>query len=250
MSNDKNLVGVILAAGRGSRLKELSLEQPKPMITVNNQTIISNLIRLLIDSGLSHIVVIIGYKADRLREHLSHFEKEVKLTFVENPIYDQTNNIYSLWMARDFLTSGFFLFEADVFIEQSIVSDFMTCPDKDVMLVDRFTPNMNGTVITFDSSRKVTGMFLKKDQGETFSFENTFKTVNFYKISKNLSINFFLEKLDQHIRQQDTGSYYELIIKEAIDTGMPFHAFETGSRKWYEIDTREDLEEAEKLFRI
>src|SRR5688572_3982213 len=110
-------IGVILAAGRGSRLKELSLEQPKPMITVNNVTIISNLIQQLIEANIQHVVVVIGYMAEKLRDHLAPFENQVKLTFVENDIYDKTNNIYSLWLAKDYLKNGFFLFEADVFTE-------------------------------------------------------------------------------------------------------------------------------------
>lgn len=248
MNNEKK-VGVILAAGRGSRLKELSLEQPKPMITVNNVTIISNLVQHLIDAGIDQIVVIIGYKADKLKSHLQPFNDKVQLSFVENPIYDKTNNIYSLWLAKDYLHNGFFLFEADVFLEEAILTDFLNDNREDVMLVDKYTPNMNGTVVDFDSAKKVKRMYLKVDQGGSFTFEDKHKTVNFYKISKKLVQSFFLEKLDYHIEHKDTGSYYELIIKEAIDSGWIFYAAETGSRKWYEIDTREDLDAAEAMFR-
>lgn len=242
-------IGVILAAGRGSRLKELSLEQPKPMITVNHVTIISNLVKHLITAKIKHIVIIVGYKAEKIKEHLEPFHKDIKLTFVENPIYDQTNNIYSLWLAKEYLKSGFFLFEADVFLEEAILKDFLMDDHDNVMLVDKFEHNMNGTVVTFNDVGKVTGMYLKVDQQNNFSFTNKFKTVNFYRISGQLAQSFFIEKLDYHISHQDTGSYYELIIKEALQNGEEFYAFETGSRKWYEIDTKEDLDEAERIFK-
>jgi choline kinase len=248
MENGSEKIAVILAAGRGSRLKELSLEQPKPMIQVNDVTIISNLVQHIISSQVKHIVIIVGYMANRLKEHLAPFQPQANITFVENEIYDRTNNIYTLWLAKEYLKNGFFLFEADVFIEQSIVRDFLNAPQADVMLVDKFTPDMNGTVVDFDDDKKVQGMYLNRDQGENFSFDYKFKTVNFYKISAALTQDFFLPKLDEHISGKDTGSYYEVIIKEAIENGHIFYAFETGKRKWYEIDTRSDLETAQRIF--
>jgi len=247
MQHEKK-VGIILAAGRGSRLKELSLEQPKPMIEVNNITIISNLVKHLIAAQMDQIVVIIGYKADKLKKHLQPFSDQVELLFVENPIFDTTNNIYSLWLAKEHLRDGFFLFEADVFLEEAILFDFLKSDKEDVMLVDKFTANMNGTVVDFDDHKKVLGMYLRVNQTGDFSFDNKFKTVNFYKISKRLSESFFIDKLDYHIEHKDTGSYYELIIKEAIESGWDFYAHETGTLKWYEIDTQEDLVFAQKLF--
>jgi len=242
-------VGIILAAGRGSRLKELSLEQPKPMITVNNVTIISNLIQHLIEARIQKIVVVVGYMADKLRNHLAPFEKQVSLIFVENEIYDKTNNIYSLWLAKEYLKNGFYLFEADVFTESAVIKHFLSAPGEDIMLVDKFTPNLNGTVVKFNGQKKVTGMFLNKDQSNGFVFDDAYKTVNFYKISAQLSQSYFIDKLDRHIQQQDTGYYYELIIKEAIENGHDFYACETAGLKWYEIDTREDLETAEGIFK-
>lgn len=229
-------------------MKELSLEQPKPMITVNNVTIISNLVQHLISSKIQHIVVIIGYKAEKLKEHLHHFNQVVTLTFIENPIYDQTNNIYSLWLAKEYLKNGFYLFEADVFLEEAILTEFLKTNKDDIMLVDHYSPVMNGTVVALDEQKKVTGMYLKVDQHQNFVFADKYKTVNFYKISKELAQSFFIEKLDYHIAHQDTGSYYELIIKEAIENGKDFFALETGDRKWFEIDTKEDLDQAEQMF--
>jgi choline kinase len=241
-------IAVILAAGRGSRLKELSLEQPKPMIQVNNVTIISNLVQHLISSKVDTIVVIVGYMADRLKEHLAPFNTKANLIFVENEIYDKTNNIYTLWLAKEYLRNGFFLFEADVFIEESIVKDFLNSQKADLMLVDKFRPDMNGTVVDFDANKKVQRMYLNRDQDGNFSFADKFKTVNFYKIGATLAQSFFLPRLEEHISRKDTGSYYEVIIKEAIESGYTFYAFETGERKWYEIDTRGDLEMAQRIF--
>ncbi len=240
---------VILAAGRGSRLKELSLEHPKPMTRVHDLSIIENLVQQLITSGLNHIVVVVGYLADKLREHLEErFSDRAELVFVENTIYDKTNNIYSLWLANDYLKEGFYLFEADVFIGDSIIQRLRESEAEDIIMIDRYNPEMEGTVVDLDANGMVRNMYLKRHQTEGFSFGDKFKTMNFYKISKHFADRYFLQKLDDHIRQGDVNSYYELIIKEAIDDGFTFQGLSAEGLKWWEVDTHEDLVTAEKLF--
>lgn len=243
-------IAIILAAGRGSRLKELSLEQPKPMTEVNSQSIISNLIRQIIQNDITKIVVVVGYLADKLQEHiLERYSSQAEFIFVENKIFDKTNNIYSLYLAEKYMHDGFYLFEADVFCDDSILHGLFNNDNENIILVDKFTHEMNGTVVRFDEQGSVKGMFLNKDQSERFDHSDTFKTLNFYRIAGNFVENFFLKKLQSHINGQDVNSYYEQIIKEAIDTGHSFHCLVTANHNWWEIDTLEDLEKAETIFK-
>ncbi len=240
---------IILAAGRGSRLKELSLEQPKPMTEVNNIAIIDNLVRQLIDNKIKRIVVVIGYFAEKLKSHiLAGFKNRAEFVFVENEIFDKTNNIYSLYLANKFMSGGFYLFEADVFCEDRIVEQFLKSSQEDVMLIDKFTNEMNGTVVRLAGNSYVDNMYLNKDQQEGFDFSDTYKTINFYKISKNFTNSFFANKLEAHINGEDVNSYYEQIIKEAVDNGYQFYGQKTLSNIWWEIDTHEELEKAESIF--
>ncbi|MCB0282419.1 MAG: phosphocholine cytidylyltransferase family protein [Calditrichae bacterium] len=240
---------IILAAGRGSRLKELSLEQPKPMTEVNNISIIKNLIRQLVANKIERIVVVVGYLADKLKSHiLENFGAESEFIFIENEIFDKTNNIYSLYLAEKYMSEGFYLFEADVFCENKIVYEFLAKDENDIILIDKYTTAMNGTVVRFDENNHVLKMYLNKDQGENFDFSDAYKTLNFYKLSKNFVENYLLEKLRKHIAGENVHSYYEQIIKEAVDEGHDFYGLVTASHKWWEIDTIEDLEKAEKMF--
>ena len=240
---------IILAAGRGSRLKEMTNDLPKPMVEINNKSIISNLTEQLIDEGIDHIVVLIGYMADTLIKHLEGYKNKVKITFIENEIYDTTNNIYTLWLAKEYLKNGFYLFEADIFCEKEIIKKLLHNQQENVILVDKFTNLMNGTVIANETgSEKVQNMFLKKEQGVNFDYSISYKTVNFYKIGKEFTELFFLKELENHINKKDINSYYELIIKEAIDSGYEFHSLRTQKLKWWEIDNQEDLEIARKIF--
>jgi len=241
---------VILAAGRGSRLKELSLAQPKPMTQVNETAIIENLIRQLIQNDIKKIVVVIGYQADKLKSYiLDIFSGRAKFIFVENEIFDKTNNIYSLYLAAGYMNYGFYLFEADVFCDDIIVERLLKTAAHDIILIDKFTSEMNGTVVDLDDSAKVLNMYLNKDQTADFDFSDKYKTLNFYKISRSFVHEFFKNKLEAHISGKDVNSYYEQIIKEAVDNGYEFYGLKTENSRWWEIDTQEDLEKAELIFK-
>lgn len=248
---DEQKTAIILAAGRGSRLKELSLENPKPMTVVHDDTIIENLIKSLIASNISKIVVVIGYMADKLQLHIEQkFIDKANFIFINNSIFDSTNNIYSLWLAREYMINGFYLFEADVYCDTSIIQQLVECDDPDIMLIDKYTDQMDGTIVALDNNGKVTNMFLKKNQNDQFDYSDKYKTINFYRVSSKFAEEYFLPKLDEHIHGKDVGSYYEQIIKEAVDDGYEFKGLVPLEGKWWEIDTIEDLAHTRKIFLI
>ncbi|MDP8314023.1 MAG: phosphocholine cytidylyltransferase family protein [Candidatus Celaenobacter antarcticus] len=239
---------IILAAGRGSRLKEQTLEKPKPMTHVNNITIIDNLIYELNNQKIKNIVVVTGYMSQKLEKHLQAYHNDTNIIFVENEIYDSTNNIYSLWLAKDYMENGFFLFEADIFCDESLICELVHYPHHNLIVVDQFKKGMDGTVVELTSDGLVKEMYLKRHQGEGFSFYKKYKTVNFYKFSGHYSHKYLIPKMENHIKRDDVNVYYEQIIKEDIDEGHSFYALETGDNRWWEIDTPEDLEKARSMF--
>ena len=246
---EKQKTAIILAAGRGSRLKELSLENPKPMTIVQEDTIIENLIRALVASNIKKIIIVIGYMADKLREHIIlKFNGQADFEFVNNEIFDSTNNIYSLWLAREYMDQGFYLFEADVYCDTAIIKQLVDCTDPDIMLIDKYTNQMDGTVVYLDEKFYVLKLYLKKNQAEKFDYSDKYKTINFYRISSEFATDYFIPKLDKHIRGKDVGSYYEQIIKEAVDEGYLFKGLIPSDGKWWEIDTKEDLAHTRRIF--
>jgi len=240
---------IILAAGRGRRLKELTEDQPKPMVVVHDKSIISNLVENLIESGFDKIVMLIGYKAEMMKSYLQQYSSETELIFIENEIYATTNNIYTLWLAKEYLQEGFYLFEADIFCDKSILKNLANSESDNVIVADKFTELMNGTVIKFnEDSKKVNGMFLGKNQGEDFDFSDAYKTVNFYKFGKKYVQEFFLPRLKHHIDNKNTDAYYELIVHESLDKDYNFVCLPTSDGKWWEIDNEEDLKIAREMF--
>lgn len=239
---------IILAAGRGSRLKEKTLYHPKPMTPVNDKTLIDNLIEQIKSQNIINIIVVTGYMADKLENHLRKVHSDTSIIFIRNDIYDSTNNIYSLWLAKDYMEHGFFLFEADVFCDESLIRELTHSPHHNIIVVDEYRNDMNGTVVELTPDGLVKEMYLKRHQGEGFSFHQKYKTVNFYKLSSYYTNTYFVPKMDTHILRNDVNVYYEQIIKEDIDEEHKFFALKTGKNRWWEIDTPKDLDKARLIF--
>jgi choline kinase len=242
-------IAVILAAGKGSRLGDLVQSRPKPMVPVCDTPMIDNLMSNLAACGIRETVVVTGYLADTLERHLeTTFGRQSTLHFVRNEQFDRTNNVYSLWLAKQFLGDGFLLFESDVFFAGAILRELVDHQRENVMVVDRFDRHMNGTVVGLSEDGSVSGMYLKSQQGAGFDFTDTFKTVNFYKFGAPYVQRALLDGMDRHVREGDVNIYYEQVIKEHIDDGVGFHGLRTGKHHWWEIDTVEDLDIASRLF--
>ena len=93
---------IILAAGMGKRLKELTKDNTKCMVKVNGETLIDRLLGQLSGLGLNRVVIVVGYKGDNLISYIGdRYADKLNIEYVENPIYDKTNNIYSLALAKD-----------------------------------------------------------------------------------------------------------------------------------------------------
>ncbi|HOV15983.1 MAG TPA: phosphocholine cytidylyltransferase family protein [Candidatus Cloacimonadota bacterium] len=243
----KHNTAIILAAGRGSRLKEMSLEHPKPMVIIKDSTIISNLVHLLLTHQYDRIVIVVGYKAEKLKAHLNEQFPKINFIFVENKLYQTTNNIYSLWLTKSFMQQGFSLFEADVFCRESIIDALSSCQNENAMLVAPYEDYMNGSVVTLDKNNYVVKLFLKSQQTEKFNYSKAYKTVNFYNFAPAFVNNFFLPRLAYHIHKSDVRSFYEVVIQEALRHGYVFQGLIADNRDWCEIDTQDDLELARKL---
>lgn len=245
-----NIPAVILAAGKGQRLGEYTLDQPKPMTTIVDEiSIIQNLIETLVKHKFKQIVLVVGYLSNVLKDHIRKIEtNESELIFINNDIYDNTNNIYSLWLAKQYLGKGFYLFEADIFFEPKLLKQLIYNENENIIVADQYESNMDGTVIELDSNKRAKKMILKKEQSPDFNYSNKYKTVNFYKFDAEYINSFFLKMIDQHIKSENLNSYYELIIEESIEHGIKFHVLEPEDTLWWEIDTIEDLQFARKMF--
>jgi choline kinase len=122
--------GVILAAGKGSRLNGTAGEAPKCLVELGGVTLIERQIRVLRRAGIDNIVVVIGCQADRVKRVCGQ-----RITYVENKRYGQTNSLYSLWMARALLYEGFVVLNCDVLFHPVLLHDLITASHENALLL-------------------------------------------------------------------------------------------------------------------
>jgi len=241
-NNERVTTALLLAAGIGSRLYPLTQNTPKCLTTVNGMSILERLIYSLNQHGFKRLVVITGHLENHIRDFLGNQVGDIKIDYIFSPLYKTTNNIYSLWMAREFINEPFLLFESDLVFDESLL-DAMLYPDR--IAVAKVQPWMNGSCVTINKSQQVKAFLA--DNADSFG-EITYKTVNIYSISLN-SWSGIVKRLDKHISDGKVNRYYETIFAEMIaDGSLSFKIVSFDGNPWYEIDTIEDLARAEKLF--
>ena len=240
--NGRVTTALLLAAGIGSRLYPLTRNDPKCLTIVNAMSILERLLFSLNQHGFKRLVLITGHLENQIRDFLGNQVGDISVDYVFSPLYKTTNNIYSLWMAREIINEPFLLLESDLVFDESLL-DAMLYPDR--IAVAKMQPWMNGTCVTINQSQQVK-TFLA---GNADSFgEIKYKTVNIYSLSLT-SWHCIVEKLDQYISDGKVNDYYETVFADMIaDGSLTFKIVSFDGKPWYEIDTIEDLAEAEKLF--
>ena len=117
---------IILAAGMGKRLKELTQNNTKCMVKVNGVSLAERLLTMLDRKDLERIVIVVGYEGKKLMEYVDTLGIKTPVEFIDNPIYDKTNNIYSLSLAsKELCEDDTLLFESDLIFEESILDDLI-----------------------------------------------------------------------------------------------------------------------------
>ena len=241
--------GLILAAGMGKRLKELTQDNTKCMVKVNGVRLIDRMLSQLARLGLRRTVIVTGYKGAELRRHVGRKWDGMKIDYVENPIYDKTNNIYSLALASlELVKDDTLLLESDIILEDTILEKIISCPNPNVALVDAFQSWMDGTCVTIDEYNRIKRFVPKKD----FVYEEIpsyYKTVNVYKFSKSFSRDDYVPFLQAYSKTLGDNEYYEQVLRVITLLDRPLmYALPLSGEKWYEIDDIQDLDIAESMF--
>jgi len=240
---------LILAAGMGRRLGEFTADNTKCMLEVNGTRLIDRMLRQLSQLSLSRIILVIGYAGEKLRKHVETHHPSLPVVFVENPIYDKTNNIYSLWLAKDLMAmEDTLLLESDLIFEDAVLLSAYNSEYPNVALVSKYETWMDGTMVRIDDDCNIVNFIPKK----AFKYSDTefyYKTVNIYKFTREFVVNHYLPFLEAYIRVLGENEYYEQVLRviTLIDT-CDIKALPITGLHWYEIDDVQDLRIAETIF--
>jgi histidinol-phosphate/aromatic aminotransferase/cobyric acid decarboxylase-like protein/choline kinase len=233
----------------GKRLGELTRSSTKCMVPVNEKRLIDHTMDALLKAGIRRFVLVVGHGAEELERVLTSTYPDVEFVFVLNPDYAKTNNIYSLFLAREEMErDDSLLLESDVIFEQGILDDCLRHPSPNVAIVAKLQPWMDGTVTKLDENGAIS-CFVSKHDMVAAEFDQYYKTVNIYKLSRAFCRDKFFPFLQVYIQAKGLNEYYEEVLKVLtfIDRGTIL-ASEVGDKLWYEIDDLQDLEIAGALF--
>ena len=242
---------LILAAGMGKRMGKYTQNCTKCMVSVGEKTLIERMIEALKKAGIKRTVLVVGYKDKELIEFLTKKIEGMELVYIHNDDYENTNNIYSLYLARRALAEDdTVLLESDLIFDEKIIELLVKSPDANMVTVAKYEQWMDGTVALLDEKMNIVD-FVEKADFRFAEVENYYKTVNIYKFSKEFLQNQYIPFLEAYIKAYGKNQYYELVLKILAHIRYSeLKAFVLEDYNWYEIDNEQDLQIADAIFAV
>ena len=240
---------IILAAGMGKRLGEYTKNNTKCMVPVNGVPLIDRVLNQLSSLKLSRVVIVVGYEGQKLIDYIGNEYNGLKIEYIFNRIYDKTNNIYSLALAKDKMQEDdTLLLESDLIFDDRLFSLVVDNPCPNLALVAKYEAWMDGTMVQIDDERNIVN-FVPKEAFRHEQADSYYKTVNIYKLSKEFSANRYVPFLEAYMKAIGNNEYYENVLRilSFLDC-KDLKALPITDEKWYEIDDKQDLDIAEALF--
>jgi len=224
---------IILAAGRGIRLRPLTHRTPKCLLEINGTTILENCLQNLEAVGVSKTVIVVGHLKELIIDKIGPSYKGMPIEYIVAKDYETTNNIVSLWCARHEFTEDFFLIESDVFFGPDLLPK-LAKKKTNTAVVDHYQPGMNGTAYIY-------GQLQMNYCGD---LKDAYKTVNIY-LFKEDSLDAISQCLDDYVKAGFTNYYYESIFNP-LGVGDEIKGYLY--KNWAEVDDIEDLKKAQYKF--
>ena len=240
---------IILAAGMGKRLGEYTRNNTKCMVPVNGTPLIDRMLNQLSRLNLNRVVIVVGYEGKKLKEYVGEERNGLRIEYIENSVYDRTNNIYSLALAKEKMQEDdTLLLESDLIFEDSMLSLLLENPFPNLALVAKYETWMDGTMVCIDKDCNIVN-FVTKAAFNYHHIDQYYKTVNIYKFSRTFSRDKYIPFLEAYTKAVGKNEYYENVLRIiTFLNSEELKALPVGHRKWYEIDDKQDLDIAEALF--
>lgn len=240
---------IILAAGMGKRLKGLTQNNTKCMVKVNGVTLIDRMLHQIEKLNLTKIIIVVGYEGQKLIDYIGTLDIRTPVIFINNPIYDKTNNIYSLALAKEWLCKeDTLLFESDLIFEDAVLDEIVHDPRETLALVDKYESWMDGTCVKLSADDQIEA-FVPGKKFKYNEIKEYYKTVNIYKFSKHFSETHYVPFLEAYQKALGQNEYYEQVLRVITMLDDPeIKAKRLNGQRWYEIDDIQDLDIAESIF--
>jgi len=222
---------LILAAGRGTRMGRI--ENPKCLLDIGGIAIIDYQISCFREIGFNRIFVVTGYNSEMVRRHLKD-----SVDFLYNPDYAQTNNLYSMWTAREMMNDDFVCVYGDLFFDKQILQKCVDDKNEICLAIERNIRDETMRVRIKDNYVIEVNKLIPKESANG----------NFIGMAKfdKKCISFLFKEISTLVSNDNHDSYYTSAIESMIKKGQKVNYVETNGMMWFDIDEKHELEEAKK----
>jgi len=240
---------VILAAGIGKRLKELTSKHTKCMVEINGKTLIQRALENIDEVGMDRIILVTGYKGDVLKEYVQSLQIKTPIIFVHNEDYDKTNNIYSLSLTKEYLQEqDTIVLESDIIFDASMLSTLVSRDEECITYVAKPQPWMDGTIVRLDKNHHIVE-FMDANSYDLNNINDYYKTVSMYKFKKDFMLHTYLPLMEAYTKVWGNSGIYESALKVITmghKTMIP--TLVVNDERWYEINDIQDVDIASSIF--
>ena len=227
---------VILAAGRGTRIQSATQGRPKCLLNIGGRTILDNQIEGLWAAGVSQIGIVTGYEGDQIIEHVAeNFGEDFdSFHFIRNPVYSATNNIYSLWMAREWAASDDFVcLNADVLCHPAMFPPALKLNRTVNMIVDPEWRDETMKVVIED------GSVIRMSKGiSRAEFSGTYIGITVF--SRRVT-GLLFEEIGSMVADGRVNEFFNRAVQNLVDRGLRVGFSSTKGLPWAEVDDPADL---------
>ena len=233
---------IICAAGNSKRMGNITRKIPKPLLPINNTTLIENILNCIPGRLVNEVIVIVGYMEDKIKSKLGNNYNGIKIRYVTNHEYSTTNNMYSIYLTRNMINGPIIFVSADVLIQQSTFECVVSDLREDLILVD-----YSEKYFQEDDPVKVS---IKGNAITSIDKNMNVESVDcvacgLYKLSST-SILEFLKYSKLFIDEDNVNYGYIEPIKQLVKT-ITIEPFDVKNQPWCDVDTPEEYEQVKEF---
>jgi len=228
--------GVILAAGRGVRMGDIDM--PKCLLKIGNLSLIQYQLSCFRQLGIDDVMIITGYNEHMIKEHLVTERLDIKYEFNEN--FESTNNLYSLFKAKNFVKDDFICLHADLLFHRKILK--------------KCCEHAGDICLVVEKNTRAETLRVKIENGKILQINKTMPInsadgnfIGMVKFRKAIHKALF-DEMSEYIEQQNRDAYFVAAIEKMIEKGISTEFVETENLPWIDIDEKAEFESAKKTF--